>query len=52
MIVDPTREIIGLGVVLDDDSIERLFAETPGGVCPPPFQHPAGLCLTQHDGEA
>jgi len=21
-------------------------AETPGGVCPPPFQHPAGLCLT------
>jgi len=19
---------------------------TPGGVCPPPFQHPADLCLT------
>jgi len=42
----PTREIIGLGVVLDDDAIERLFAETPGVVCPSPFQHPAGLCLT------
>jgi len=37
---DPTREIVGAGVVLDDDAIELLFA-------PPPTGAPI-----QHDGEA
>jgi hypothetical protein len=45
------RGCLSSAITTEIDGTEPAV-ETPGGVCPPLFQHPAGLCLTQHDGEA
>ena len=46
------RGCLSGAIVTEIDGPAHPAVVTPGGVCPPPFLRPAGLCLTQHDGEA